>query len=151
VVSLTSARGAAPLSLGTPGRALVQARPDARAAKRFLARLLRTVGFAPRVLVTDGLRSRAAARREVMPRVAHRVGRRLNNRAEESHRPVRCREQQMQRFKSAAHAQRFLSAHGAIRGHFRPPRPGMDAAERRRVRATAFRIWRRETRAQCVA
>jgi hypothetical protein len=35
----------------------------------------------------------------------------LNNRAENSHRPTRRRERQMQRFKSSRHAQDFLSAH----------------------------------------
>jgi putative transposase len=130
---------------------LVQARRDAAAARRFLARLLARLGFAPRILVTDGLRSYAAAKRGVLPRVAHRVGRWLNNRAEEAHRPVRRRERQMQRFKSTRQAQRFLSAHGIIHAHFRLPGAGMAAAERRRARARAFRIWRRETCARATA
>lgn len=133
---------------GTVLGTLVQGRRNAGAAKRFLARLLRTVGVSPRVLVTGGLRSYAAARGQVLARVAHRVGRWRNNRAEESHRPVRRRERQTQRFKSARQAQRFLAAHGAIRGHSRPPRAEMAAADRRRARARAFRIWRRETRVQ---
>jgi putative transposase len=51
----------------------------------------------------------------------------------------------MQRFKSAGQAQRFLSAHGPINGHFRPRRHRMAAATYREVRAGAFRVWREET------
>ena len=131
--------------------AFVQARRDAAAAKRFLARPLARMGFAARVLVTGGLRSCAAARREVLPGVAHRIGRWLNDRAEEAHRPVRRRERRMQRFKSAAQAQRFLSAHGVIRAHFRPPRHRMSAADCRRARTRAFRVWREETCARTAA
>jgi putative transposase len=83
--------------------------------------------------------------------VQHRVSRYLNNRAENSHRPTRGRERQMQRFKSPAQAQRFLSAHAMIYGHFRPRRHLMSAARHRRARARAFRIWRQETCVQITA
>jgi putative transposase len=51
-----------------------------------------------------------AAKREILPGVEHRQSRYLNNRCENSHLPTRQRERRMQRFKSAGHAQRFLSA-----------------------------------------
>ena len=51
----------------------------------------------------------------------------------------------MQRFKSPRQAQRFLSAHSMIYGHFRPRRHLMTAAQYRRARAEAFRAWRQET------
>ena len=51
----------------------------------------------------------------------------------------------MQRFKSAAQAQRFLSAHAMLSGHFRPRRHLMTAAQYRRARAEAFQIWEQET------
>ena len=51
----------------------------------------------------------------------------------------------MQRFKSPAQAQRFLSAHSMIYGHFRPRRHLMTAAGYRRARTKAFRIWPQET------
>jgi putative transposase len=54
----------------------------------------------------------------------------------------------MQRFKSPGQAQRFLSVHAMIYGHFRPRRHLMTAAEHRRARAEAFGIWRQETCAQ---
>ena len=43
----------------------------------------------PRVLVTDKLASYEAAHRVVMPSVAHRRSKYLNNRAENSHQPTR--------------------------------------------------------------
>jgi putative transposase len=54
----------------------------------------------------------------------------------------------MQRFKSAAQAQRFLSSHAMIYGHSRPRRHLMTAVQYRRARAEAFRVWRQETRVQ---
>jgi putative transposase len=102
-------------------------------------------------IITDGLRSYGVARREVLPDVRHRTSRYLNNRAENSHRPTRRRERQMQRFKSPGQAQRFLSAHAMIYGHFRPHRHLMTAGEYRRARAKAFRVWRQETCVQIAA
>jgi DDE domain len=59
------------------------------------------------VIVTDKLKSYAAGKREILPRVEHRQSRYLNNCAEVSHQPTRRREGQMKRFKSAGHAHRF--------------------------------------------
>jgi putative transposase len=52
--------------------ALVQSRRDKKAAKRLLRKLLKKQGRAPRVLITDKLKSYAAAKREIMPGVEHR-------------------------------------------------------------------------------
>jgi putative transposase len=78
------------------------------------------VTMPPRVLITDKLGSYRLAKRELLPDVEHRKSRYLNNRAENSHRPTRRRrrERQMQMFKSTPQAQRFLSAHTFIYGHF---------------------------------
>jgi putative transposase len=124
---------------------LVQSRRNATAAKRFFKRLLVGLQYKPRRLITDGLRSYGVAHREVIPEVEHRASRYLNNRAENSHRPTRRRERQMQRFKSPEHAQRFLSSHAIIYGHFRPRRHLMNAGAYRRARDQAFRVWRQET------
>jgi putative transposase len=129
---------------------LVQQRRNATAAKRFFKRLLAGLKFRPSCIVTDGLRSYGVAHREILPDVRHRRGRHLNNRAENSHRPTRRRERQMQRFKSPRQAQRFLSSHARIYGHFRPRRHLMTAVQYRRARAKAFRIWRQETCVQMV-
>jgi putative transposase len=97
---------------------LVQSRCNARAAKRFFRKLLRGLQHVPRVIVTDKLRSYGAAKREILPGVEHRQSRYLNHRAEVSHQATRRRERQMQRFKSARHARRFLSVHARIHNHF---------------------------------
>ncbi len=88
------------------------------AATRFFRKLLKGLQYVPRVIVTDKLKSYAAAKREILPKVEHRQSRYLNNRAEVSHQPTRRRERQMMRFKSARHAQRFLSNHSRIHNHF---------------------------------
>jgi putative transposase len=74
------------------------------------------------VVITDKLASYGAAMRRVLPGVEHRRHKGLNNRAENSHQPTRLRERVMRRFKSAGHAQRFLSAFGIISSHFRTHR-----------------------------
>src|SRR6266851_8828045 len=74
---------------------LVQSRRDAGAAKRFFKRLLKGLQYTPRVLVTDKLGSYGVAKRALLPDVEHRKSRYLNNRAENSHRPTRRRERQM--------------------------------------------------------
>ena len=78
-----------------------------KAAKRFFRKLLKGLQYVPRVLVTDKLASYGVAHRQLMPLVAHRQSRYLNNRAENSHQPTRQRERAMKRFKSVRHAQRF--------------------------------------------
>ncbi len=99
----------------------------------------------PRVLITDKLGSYEAAKAEVMPSVEHRRHRRLNNRAENSHQPTRQRERTMRRFKSAGHAQRFLSAFGPIREHFCPRRHRLKAREYRAERQRRFEVWNEVT------
>jgi putative transposase len=124
---------------------LVQRRRDGKAAKRFFKRLLKGLQFVPRVIVTDKLKSYGVAKRALLPKVEHRQSRYLNNRAENSHRPTRRRERQMQRFKSSRQAQGFLSAHAFIHSHFHPRRHRMKASEYRLARARAFEIWTQET------
>jgi putative transposase len=126
----------------------VQEKRDGAAAKRFFRRLLKGLQYKPRRLITDSLRSYGVARRALLPSVKHRTSRYLNNRAENSHRPTRRRERQMQRFKSSGQAQDFLSAHAIIYEHFRPLRHRLSASGYRRARANAFRTWRQETSVQ---
>jgi putative transposase len=124
---------------------LVQARRDAEAARRLFRRLLKDLRYVPRAIVTDKLRSYGVAQRQLLPGVEHRQSRYLNNRAENSHRPTRRRERQMQRFKSSQQAQDFLSAHSFIYGHFRPRRHRIAADTYRAIRSDAFKIWHQET------
>jgi putative transposase len=129
---------------------LVQEKRDGAAAKCFFRRLLTGLQYQSRRLITDGLRSYGVARRALLPGVKHRTSRYLNNRAENSHRPTRRRERQMQRFKSPCQAHDFLSALAIIYGHFRPRRHRLSAVGYRRARTKAFRTWRQETSVQQV-
>jgi putative transposase len=95
----------------------------------------------PRVLVTDKLASYGAAQRVVMPSVAHRRSKYLNNRAENSHQRTRQRERAMKRFTSARHAQRFLSAFSGMSPRFRVRRHLLSAADYRQVMANRFAVW----------
>jgi putative transposase len=87
------------------------------------------------------------AKRQLLPAVEHRQSRYLNNRAENSHRPTRRRERQMQRFKSLDQTQTFLSAHAFIHGHFHPRRHLLTAEAYRAIRSIGFDVWHPETRA----
>src|SRR5207248_10379774 len=85
---------------------LVQKRRDQAAAEAFLRSALASCeGAAPRVLVTDKLAGYVPAIKRVLPTTEHRRHKGLNNRAENSHLPVRKRERTLQRFKSKEHAQ----------------------------------------------
>src|SRR5689334_23824247 len=130
---------------GTVLDVLVQSRRNTKAAKRFFGKPRKGLQYVPRVIVTDKLRSYGAAKRKILPVVEHQQSRCLNNRAEVSHQPTRRRERQMQRFKSARHAQRFLSGHGRIHNLFQLRRPRLSAAEPRAARNRAFSTWREAT------
>jgi putative transposase len=120
---------------------LVQSRRDAKAAKRLLRKLLKKQVRALRVIVTDKLKSYAAAKRTIMPGVEHRQHKGVNNRAENSHQPTRRRERQMKRFKSARQVQRFLSIHDPIANLFHLRRDHRPVADYRAARAQAFETW----------
>ena len=123
---------------------LVQSRRDKRAAKKFFRKLLKGLRYVPRVIVTDKLRSYTAARTEIMPSVEHVQQKYQNNRAENSHPPTRLRERVMRRFKSARHAQRFLSAFGLISSHFSGGHL-YTAISYREVMKTRFAVWEEVT------
>lgn len=101
---------------------IVQIHRNTKAARRLLTRLLSKQGRPPKRIVTDKLRSYGAAKAAVMPKVEHRCHKGLNNRAENSHGPVRKRERAMQGFRSWPGLQRFVSTFSALRNHFVPPR-----------------------------
>ena len=124
---------------------LVQKRRNKRAAKRFFRMLLKGQCASPRHMVTDKLKSYAAAKREVMPSVPHCTDQYANNRAELSHEPTRLRERQMWRFKSAGQAQRILTVHGAVGNLFRLGRHLMRARHYRMFRFKAFFEWQQVT------
>ena len=120
---------------------LVQPRRDKAAALRLLRKLLRRQGFVPTVVVTDKLRSYGAALREIGFSRRHEQGLRANNRAENSHQPIRRRERKMQGFKSVGSAQRFLSIHAAVYNTFNVQRHLISAPTQRMFRASAMEAW----------
>ena len=87
---------------------------NAKAAKRFFKRLLKSHKGKPRKIVTDKLASYGVAHRELSPDIIHDKSQYANNLSELSHQPTRVREPVMRRFKSADQAQRFLDSYSAV-------------------------------------
>ena len=103
---------------------VMQRRRDTNAALKLLKRLLRNQPVDPISITTDGLSSYAAALKELKSIDLHRPGRlRENNRAGNSHLPIRRRERKMQGFKSQASAQRFLTSCGDLQHLLCPTSP----------------------------
>ncbi len=126
---------------------LVQSRRDKKAALKLIRKLLKKQGFVPDTIVTDKLPSYGAAMKDLGLSRRHDFGGRKNNRAENSHLPVRQRERRMQRFKSAASAQRFLSTHAVVYNTFNVQRHLISRRTLRQFRGTAMSEWHDATRA----
>jgi transposase-like protein len=124
---------------------LVQPRRDKAAALRLVKKLLKQQGLAPAVVVTDKLGSYRAALQAIGFSGRHEQGLRANNRAENSHQPVRRRERNMQGFKSAASAQRFVSVHAAVYNAFNVQRHLISRPTLRHFRAAAHQTWNEAT------
>ena len=121
---------------------VVQKRRDTGAALRLLWRLLRNQHIEPESIATDGLKSYASALREVGLDHRHRQGHlRENNRAENSHLPIRRRERKMLNFKSQNSAQRFLETHAAIYNVFNIQRHMISRPTLRVFRARSDSVW----------
>jgi len=96
-------------------------------------------------LVTDKLRSYGSAICGLGLNCEHVQGLRKNNRAENSHQPVRRRERKLQRFKSPGSAQRFLTLHAAVYNLFNVQRHLISHHTLRQFRNEAFKQWRQVT------
>ena len=121
---------------------LVQPRRCAKSAKRLLRKLLKKQGFVPQRITSDKLRSYGAAIRQERLSAPHDQSLRANNRAENSHQPVRRRERKMPRFKSPGSAQRFLSIQAAVQNVFTVQRHLVPRRIYKQFRKTAFEVWR---------
>jgi transposase-like protein len=104
--------------------------------------LLKKQGFAPTRITTDKLKSYPAAIRQEGLSAAHDQGQRSNNRAENSHQPVRRRERKQQRFNSPGSARRFLSIHAAVQNAFYVQRHLPSRGIFKAFRAETFVVWR---------
>ncbi len=96
----------------------------------------------PRKIVTDGLRAYSAAMREVGNADRQEVGRRLNNRAENSHQPFRRRERAMLRFRSVKTLQKFSSVHAQVHNHFSHERHLITRQVYKQRRSATLAEWR---------
>ena len=115
---------------------------DVLTATRFLANLLLTQPVYPERIVTDGLGSYTSAARRLQLDHVHRGGRLMdNNRAENSHLPIRRRERKMQKFKSRRSAQRFLDTFSAVYNTFYTQRHLTSRRVLREFRGEALRVW----------
>jgi putative transposase len=121
---------------------IAQSQRDTKAAKRLLARLMKKQGITPKRIITDKLRSYGAAKRQVMPSVEHRSHKGLNNRAENSHLPLRKRERVMQMFRSPGGMQAFVSIFSALRSLFVPPHSKHSAIQVHVHRLQAMAEWK---------
>lgn len=113
-----------------------------------MRKLMKGQEHSPRVMITDKLRSDDAAKRDVMPGVEHRSHKGLNNRAKNSHQPVRRRERIMKGFKSARHLQRFVSIHDPVTNLFHIPRHEISSDHHRDLRTEAMQMWNELARLQ---
>ena len=124
---------------------LVQSRRNKKAALKLMRKLLKKQGFVPDAFVTDKLPSYGAALNDLGLSKRHDFGGRKNNRAENSHLPVRQRERRMQRFKSAGSAQRFLSTHATVYNTFNVQRHLISRRTLRQFRNQAMSVWQTVT------
>ena len=125
---------------------LVQKRRNTKAAMRLFRKLLKNTGVRPETISTDRLASYRAAARELGISRRHRPGRMIaNNRAENSHLPIRRRERKQMKFKTQALAQKFLATHAAVYNTFNTQSHLTTGPTLRLLRGGAFRTWQMAT------
>ena len=96
----------------------------------------------PRAIVTDKLRSHTAVLKEIAAADLQETGRRLNNRAENSHLPVRRRERAVLRFRRMKTLQKFTSVRASVRNHFSQERHLISRDLNRLRRSAPLAEWR---------
>ncbi|KPP83099.1 MAG: IS6 family transposase [Oceanicaulis sp. HLUCCA04] len=121
--------------------AYVTKRRDRHAALKFLRKAMKRFGQ-PQVIVTDRLRSYKAAMRDMGNEARQETGRWLNNRAENSHLPLRRRERAMLRFRRMRSLQTFVSVHSSVHNHFNLERHLCSRENFKHNRNAALAEWR---------
>jgi transposase-like protein len=120
---------------------LVQSKRNAKAALKLMRKLLKKRGWAPTRITTDKIRSYHAAFRTLGLTAEQIDNKRANNRAENSHQPIRRRERKQQRFKSPGSAQRFLNIQSSVNNTFYVQRHFLSGTTFKRLRIDAFNVW----------
>jgi len=126
---------------------LNQSRRNTKAAMKLIRKLLKGQGISPDAIVTDKLPCYGAALGDLGMKGRHVTGGRSNNRAENSHLPVRQRERRMKRFKSAKSAQRFVSIHSVVYNIFNVQRHLISRRTLCQFRSQAMSTWKLATAA----
>ena len=106
-----------------------------------MRKLLKKQGWAPTRITIDKLKSYHVAIRTLGLTAEHIDKKRVNNRVENSHQPVRRRERKQQRFKSPGSAQRFLNIHAATYNTFYHQRHLLKRPMYKGLRSTSFEVW----------
>ena len=119
----------------------VTKRRDRKSALKFLRKTMKRHG-SPQILVTDKLRSYGAAMKVIGSADKQETGRWLNNRAENSHQPLRRRERAMIRFRRMRTLQRFVAVHASIHNHFNQDRSLSQRDHFKANRTAALAEWR---------
>ena len=122
--------------------AVVTKRRDKAAALKLLKKLLKRHSQ-PASIVTDKLRSYGAALAGLGLPICHETeGRWINNRAENSHLPLRRRERAMLRFRRMRSLQKFASVHSSVHNHFNLERHFYSRDNFKENRTAALAEWR---------
>ena len=119
----------------------VTKRRDKAAALKFIKKAMKRHGK-PRTIVTDRLRSYGAAMKEIGNADRQQTGRRLNNRAENSHLPIRRRERALLRFRQMKTLQKFSAVHAAFHNHFNQDRHLISRDNYKSRRSAALAEWK---------
>jgi putative transposase len=109
----------------------VTKRRDRKATLKFLRKTMERHGR-PHIFVTDKLRSYGAAMKVIGNTEKQETVRWLNNRAENSHQPLRRRGRAMLRFRRMRTLQKFVAVHASVHNHFN--------AERHLYRRSIFKL-----------
>jgi len=127
---------------------VVQKTRDTVSALRLLKALIMNQPTFPESITTDRYRAYGLALRIIGLDDIHKCeGRRKNNRAENSHLPIRRRERKMQLFKSPLSAQNFLNTHAAVYNTFYIQPHLVSRPTLRKFRSDAHAVWNEATAA----
>ena len=121
---------------------VVTAKRDKAAALKLLKRILKKYGRPRKHRHRRALLLSRGDERGLGIADHQEVGRRLNNRAENSHQPFRRRERAMQRFRSMKTLQKFSSVHAEVHNHFNQERHLVTRQTYKQRRASALAEWR---------